>query len=328
MVPESVLVPMPNLNVAVLAPAGYAKDLGKAGTASDITLYNLKKGEVTVTFLEPTRYPERLASLFYAVSPADVAVLVVDAVTAQFGEQVLMLDCMGIREGVLILRNYLTPDELAPLLRGTVVEGYELRGDDPAALREELLERSAARSEETGAASGTVPVDHAFPVKGIGTVVLGDVVRGVVRRHDSLRLLPGGTTVQLRSIQRHDDDSAAAFAGDRAGLALKGIEADAITRGDVLTTEADLVASAHLSGRASIVKYWPAPLREGMVLQVGHWMQFLPARIQSIGLDQDWHRPQLRLELDRALVYPPDDRVLLCWLDGGRLRVVGTMVLD
>jgi hypothetical protein len=65
-----------------------------------------------------------------------------------------------------------------------------------------------------------------------------------------------------------------------------------------------------------------------MVLQVGHWMQFQPARVQSIGLDQDWHRPQLRLELDHALVYPPDDRVLLCWLDGGRLRVVGTMVLD
>jgi selenocysteine-specific translation elongation factor len=319
---------MPNLNVAVLAPAGYAKDLGKAGTASDITLYNLKKGEVTVTFLEPTRYPERLASLFYAVSPADAAVLVVDAVTAQFGEQVLMLDCMGVRHGYLILRNYLTPVELAPLIRGTVVEGYAVHDDNPGALREELLDRSALRIEEAGTTNGSVPVDHAFPVKGIGTVVLGDVVRGAVRRHDTLRLLPGGKTVQLRSIQRHDDDATAAFAGDRVGLALKGIEADEIARGDVLTTETDLVASAHLSGRASIVKYWPAPLKEGMVLSVGHWMQFQPARILGIGVDQDWHRPQLRLELERPLVYPPDDRVLLCWLDGGRLRVVGTLVLD
>ncbi len=319
---------MPNLNVAVLAPAGYAKDMGKAGTASDITLYNLKKGEVTVTFIEPTRYPERLAALFYAVSPADSAVLVVEEVSAQFGEQVLMLDCMGISEGYLVLRNYLTPEEIAPLIRGTVVEAYALREDDPIALRDELLQRSSARSEETAATTGTVPVDHAFPVKGIGTVVLGDVVRGAVRRHDSLRLLPGGRTIQLRSIQRHDDDAPAAFAGDRVGLALKGIEADDIARGDVLTTEEDLVASAHLSGRAEIVKYWPAPLREGMVLQVGHWMQFLPARLISIGVDGNWRRPQLRLELERPLVYPPDDRVLLCWLDGGRLRVIGTLVLD
>ena len=58
-------------------------------------------------------------------------VLVVDAVTAQFGEQVLMLDCMGVRDGYLVLRNYLTPAEIAPLIRGTVVEGYAVRDDNP-----------------------------------------------------------------------------------------------------------------------------------------------------------------------------------------------------
>ncbi|HAR96303.1 MAG TPA: elongation factor Tu, partial [Deltaproteobacteria bacterium] len=35
---------MSNLTVAVLAPPDYAKDLGKKGTTSDITFYNLKKG--------------------------------------------------------------------------------------------------------------------------------------------------------------------------------------------------------------------------------------------------------------------------------------------
>lgn len=319
---------MPNLNVAVLAPVGYAKDLGKAGTASDITFYNLKKGEATVTFLEPTRYPERLASLFFAVSPARAAILVVDAVTAQFGEQVLMLDCMGVREGYLILRNYLTLEQLGPLIRGTVVEGYAVRDDDPIALREEILTRASALIEDQTPTTGAVPVDHAFPVKGIGTVVLGDVVRGAVRRHDTMRVLPTNRSVQVRSIQRHDDDAAAGYVGDRVGLALKGIEADELVRGDVLATGDDLVSSAHLSGRASLVPYWPAPLKEGMVLTVGHWMQFLPARVIGIGIEGDWHRPQLRLELERSLVYPPDARVLLCWLDGGKLRVAGSLVLD
>ena len=325
---DAVYVPMPNLNVAVLAPVGYARDLGKAGTASDITFYNLKKGAATVTFLEPSRYPERLASLFFAVSPARAAILVVDEVNAQFGEQVLMLDCMGIREGYLILRNYLTPEQLTPLIRGTVVEAYVLREDDPIALREELLERASALSEDQSPSTGAVPVDHAFPVKGIGTVVLGDVVSGAIRRHDTVRVLPTSRTIQVRSIQRHDDDAPAGYLGDRVGLALKGIEADELVRGDVLTTDDDLVSSAHLSGRATLVPYWPAPLREGMVLTVGHWMQFLPARVIALGVEGDWRRPQLRLELERPLVYPPDARVLLCWLDGGRLRVVGTLLLD
>jgi len=39
---------MSNLTVAVLAPPDYSKDLGKKGTASDITFYNLKKGDATV----------------------------------------------------------------------------------------------------------------------------------------------------------------------------------------------------------------------------------------------------------------------------------------
>ena len=52
---------MGNLVVAVLGAVGYANSLGKKGTDTDITLYDLKKGEDTVTFIEPTRYPERLA---------------------------------------------------------------------------------------------------------------------------------------------------------------------------------------------------------------------------------------------------------------------------
>lgn len=319
---------MPNLNVAVLAPAGYARDLGKAGTTSDITFYNLKRGDVTVTFLEPTRYPERLASLFFALSPARAAIMVVEGISAEFGEQVLMLDCMGVREGYLVLRNYLTAEQLAPLVRGTVVEGYQVREDDSIALREELLSRAGELAEDQTPSTGSVPVDHAFPVKGIGTVVLGDVVRGAVRRHDMMRVMPTNRSAQVRSIQRHDDDAPAGYLGDRVGLALKGIEAEDMVRGDVLTTDADLVQSIHLSGKASLVPYWPAPLKEGMVLTIGHWMQFLPARLIGMGVEGDWYRPQLRLELERPLVYPPDARVLLCWLDGGRLRVVGTLTLD
>ena len=54
---------MPNLNIAVLGPHGYAKNIGKAGTESDITFVNLKKDDDTVTMIEATRYPDRLAQI-------------------------------------------------------------------------------------------------------------------------------------------------------------------------------------------------------------------------------------------------------------------------
>ncbi|MFA7198866.1 MAG: elongation factor Tu, partial [Methanoculleus sp.] len=99
---------MGNLNVAVLGPPGYAKDLGKKGTESDITFYNLKKGDDTVTIIEPTRYPERLAPLFYAASMADAVLIVVSEITPTFGEWVLMLNEVGVEQGYIVLENYVT----------------------------------------------------------------------------------------------------------------------------------------------------------------------------------------------------------------------------
>ena len=96
---------MGNLMVAVLGVQGYSAAFAKKGTSTDITLYNLKKGEDTVTLVEPTRYPERLAPLFYAASEAKKAVVVVDELNATLGESLVMLQCCGVSSGYFILRN-------------------------------------------------------------------------------------------------------------------------------------------------------------------------------------------------------------------------------
>ena len=90
---------MPNLSVAMIGPVDYAKDLGKKGTSTDITLFDMKRDLDTVSLIEPTKYPDRLASLYYACAVADAALVVVEEINAQFGECVLMLDVMGIKKG-------------------------------------------------------------------------------------------------------------------------------------------------------------------------------------------------------------------------------------
>ncbi|HPD51882.1 MAG TPA: EF-Tu/IF-2/RF-3 family GTPase [Methanoculleus sp.] len=321
---------MGNLNVAVLGPAGYAKDLGKKGTESDIIFYNLKKGGDTVTFIEPARYPERLAPLFYAASMADEALVVVSEITPIFGEWVLMLDEVGVERGSIILKNYLTPPDLAPLLRGTVLENYEFVDDDPIALRERLIARAHARRPvppEPGA-TGTVTIDHHFNIRGIGTVILGGVVRGGIRKHDTMTVYPGERAVTVRSIQKHDDDFDWAAEGDRVGLALKNIEADDLDRGYVLSTDPAIRVGTGLKTRATLVRYWPAPITPGMVLHLGHWMQFIPARVEAVQDDGDWRRPMLTLALEKDLVCLPGDRAVLHYLEGGKLRIAGHIELS
>ncbi|WP_321505827.1 EF-Tu/IF-2/RF-3 family GTPase [uncultured Methanoregula sp.] len=322
---------MSNLTIAILAPPDYAKDLGKKGTTSDITFYNLKKGDATVTFIEPTRYPEKLSSLFYAVSLADRIILVVDEINATFGECVLMLQSAGKSSGYLILKNYIGPDQVAPLIKGTVLEQYEVLEEDMLGIREKMLEisvkQTAHQKAHEGAGKGVVPVDAHFNVKGVGVVVLGSVAQGSIKKHDTLKLLPTEKSVQIRSIQKHDDDADTAVAGDRVGLALKNVESEDLDRGYVLTNDLSVQYATTVTGKAQLVKYWPAPLKEGMVIYAGHWMQFLPTRVEKVEVAGDWRMPTLTLTMEKALVYSPGARVVLHYLEGGKLRVVGSLTL-
>jgi selenocysteine-specific translation elongation factor len=318
---------MANLNVAILGALDYGKDLGKKGTASDLTFYNLKKGQNTVTFIEPTRYPERVAPLFYAVSMAQKALLIVDQINPAFGETVIMLDSVGITEGIVILRNYLAREQLAPLIKGTVVDGYEFLADDKNALRERLLEDVARMESPQNDETGTLPVDHFFNVRGIGTVVLGSVAEGSIKKHDVLMVLPGEKTALVRSIQKHDEDFDTAGVGERTGIALKGIEVDDLDRGTILTNDKSIKQVSSLVAKSAIVKYWPSPLKEGMVLHIGHWMQYVPARVEAASAQGDWHKAELRLKLDKMLVYRPGAKAVLTYPEGGKLRVLGTIDL-
>jgi selenocysteine-specific translation elongation factor len=319
---------MGNLTVAVLGAAEYAGSLGKKGTATDITLYNLKKGEGTVTFIEPTRYPERLAPLFYAVAMAEKAVVVVDELNSTLGECLVMLQCAGVTRGYFILRNYIPQEKFTPLIKGTGLEKFEFIEDNPTLLKEQCLAEAAQKTvSDASSVAGTVPVDHAFSVKGVGTVILGLVAKGTIKKHDILNILPGTMTTQVRSIQKHDDEFDSASTDDRVGLALKNVEVQDVDRGTVLTNDPSVKTSKTLETQASLVKYWSTPLKAGMVLHLGHWMQFLNCKVESVKDEGDWRKPMLTLTLEKGLVHYAGDQAVLAYLEGGKLRVAGTVTL-
>ncbi|MFZ3149873.1 MAG: EF-Tu/IF-2/RF-3 family GTPase [Methanothrix sp.] len=319
---------MANLNVAILGSLDYGKELGKKGTASDLTFYNLKKGQNTVTFIEPTRYPERLAPLFYAVSMAQMALLIVDQINSAFGESVIMLDSVGVNEGIVVLKNYISREQIAPFIKGTVVDGYDFLEDDKNVLRERLLEDVGKIDSPQNAETGSLPVDHFFNVRGIGTVVLGSVAEGSIKKHDVLMVLPGNKTAQVRSIQKHDENFDTAGVGERTGIALKGIEVEDMDRGTILTNDKSIKQVSSLTAKVNVVKYWPSPLKEGMVMHIGHWMQYVPARVEAASAKGDWHNVELKLKLDKVLVYRPGAKAVLTYPEGGKLRVVGTIDLQ
>ena len=313
---------MANLNVVVIGSPGYARELGKKGTESDVTIYNMKKGEDTLTIMEPSRYPEKLAPLSYSVFFADYAIRVVEKIDASFGESLLMLDAAGPESGAVILRNYITEDQIDRYIKETRIGNYEVLEDDVIQLREKLWKLIPASTEEE-TSYGTVIVDHYFKVKGIGTVALGVLESGTIRKHDNLKAHPGEATAQIRSIQKHDTDFDTATLHDRVGLALKNIETEEMTKGVVLTNDPTIQTTTEIKGTIQLNKFWLNPIKEGMPVHIGHWMQFNAARITTLE-----NEIEATITLDKPIAYRMGNIAAVTYLDGGNLRVMGTIKLN
>jgi selenocysteine-specific translation elongation factor len=319
---------MGNLNIAVLGAKDYAGKIGKKGTVTDMTFYEYKDGHDSFTLIEPSKFPEKLSSLFYSVAMSEFVILVVDKIDSFLGETIVMVDSLGIDKGFVVLQNYIQPEQLAPLLAGTSLEHYEPREDDPIKLREELIGMAKAQAKTAGDGTcGSCPVDSHFNVKGVGTVVLGSVIDGYFKVHDKMTVFPTKKEVILKSIQKHDIDAQDGIKGDHVGLALRGIESEELDRGFVVTTDPSVKMSRSVSGKVSLVKFWAAPLKEGMVVHIGHWMQMLPCRITAVDNGDDFRSAQVTFEMDDDMIHKPGDKAIIMYLEGGKLRVAGSIVL-
>jgi hypothetical protein len=53
----------------------------------------------------------------------------------------------------------------------------------------------------------------------------------------------------------------------------------------------------------------------------------LPCRVEKAVVENDWRMPLLTLALEKELVYPPGATAVLHYLEGGKLRVVGSVKL-
>ena len=319
---------MGNLNIAVLGAKDYAGKIGKKGTVTDMTFYDHKAGTDSFTLIEPSKYPDKLSSLFYSVGMSEFVILVVDKIDSFLGETIVMVDSLGIDKGFIILQNYIQPEQLKPLLAGTSLEGYEYREDDPIKLREELIAMAKSEGRKAGDGTcGSCPVDSHFNVKGVGTVVLGSVIDGHFKKHDKMTVFPIKREVILKSIQKHDLDADDGVKGDHVGLALRGIESDELDRGFVITTDQSVKMTRSVFGKVSLVKYWPSALKEGMVLHIGHWMQMVPCRVTAVDNGADFRSADVTFELDSDIIHKPGDKAIIMYLEGGKLRVAGSVIL-
>lgn len=225
---------MESRNIFVYNSPEFLRAVSKKGTESDITIHHRKDGDVITTFLEPSRFPEKLSSLTDCAYVADMAIINGDQINRELGEVILALDLMQKKKGFVLITEESRKGQLGQLFRGTVAEHYEFFSGNPMELMEQINNGHVERDQSENT---VVIIDHFFKVKSVGTVALGFVMEGILKKHQKLFLSDSGKEVQIRSIQMHDEDQEIAPAGSRVGLALKNVDADELGRGMYLSSE-------------------------------------------------------------------------------------------
>jgi selenocysteine-specific elongation factor len=230
----------------------------------------------------------------------DLALLVVacdDGVMPQTREHVAILALLGVRSAVVALTKRdlvdaetaeLAAADVDDLLAGTPLAGapmVETSARTGAGLDElrEALDRAAAAVEpRTQAGATRLPIDRAFTLHGIGTVVTGTLWSGSIAAGDRLALVPEGGDVRVRSVEVHDQAVERADAGQRVAANLVGVEREAIPRGAALGTPGAFPASYRLDVELHALPHGPG-IGQGALVQVLLGTACVDARVALLG---------------------------------------------
>ena len=153
--------------------------------------------------------------LFQAIALAEYVIFHVNTLDKFTGEQILALDALGKKEGILSHSYDVDEARLDLMIKGTVLEGYKKVEQDK--IKEELVNFPTAKKD----GSTSIVIDHTFDVKGVGTVALGKVLSGKIAQYDKIQHYPSEIEAMVKSIQMHDDDVKESISPARVGFSQK-----------------------------------------------------------------------------------------------------------
>jgi selenocysteine-specific translation elongation factor len=300
---------MKSVNFVVLGDASIADELGKKGSSSNITLYDRKSSDRISTFVVPSSFPEKVQSLVQSIALAEHAILNVKSVDKSLGEQIVALDSAGMTTGFILAEGM--EDDVRRIVQGTVLENYKFVTLDE--MKRAIDSTEPARME----GPAKILIDASFDVKGVGAVLLGVVRRGVAKKHAELELMPGAKSVSVRSIQMHDDDVESADAPARVGLAVKGVEAKDVERGDVIAEKKSLKSSSEIKIKFVKSKFYRGEINSSSTFHLCVGLQIKPVKIA--GAEKD----EISVSSERPLAYESGEVCVLVDLNSQSSRIVG-----
>ncbi len=322
---------------------GITIDLG-------FTMFVLDK--YLVTLVDAPGHADLIRSVVAGSNIIDAAILVVAADEGpmiQTGEHLVVLQSMGV-ERILVAvtkTDLVTPKKIASveekiraILTDTSFTDTEfvrvsaLKGEGIDEFRAALLRVLTPRDRDSESPL-SIPIDHAFPVKGHGTVVTGTIQRGSIRLGEEVEIAPLGKTSRVRSIQTFGEEREMASAGDRVGVNVPEIDDTEIARGDYLCTPRSMARTTSFIAQLKTNPLYKGRITKRMTISVSAGMpavtgQIIPFTVsnedrvvQEIVEVPEFHAALL---LQKPIALAKETKVLLLRTDlpPSQMRIIGS----
>jgi selenocysteine-specific elongation factor len=257
-----------------------------------------------VTLVDAPGHADLITSVVSGTNIIDAAILTVAAnegPMVQTGEHIVVLQSMGIDTVVVAITKVDLVDNevLAKVterikrvlsdsgvstsyfipISATTGQGIEQLKDALAAILE-----PRQRDVE---GSLLMPIDHAFPIKGHGTIVTGTILRGQVSVGDTIQVMPQGTMAKIRSIQTFGDERRTAKAGDRVGANIPDLDDKNISRGNYVCAPDSMTKTTGVIARIHTNPLYRGRVTSRMVLNATVGMPNITSEIIPFKTDND-----------------------------------------
>ena len=303
----------------------------RRGITIDLNFAPLDLGDAgTVGLVDVPGHENLVRTMVAGASGLDVALLVIAAdegIMPQTLEHLAVLEHLRVPAGIPVLTkaDLAPPGQLARLaaevaerLARSPVE-FEppvitstRSGEGIEALRARIAACVRRASPRPPGDLFRLPVDRAFSIAGVGTVVTGTAWSGSVSVGDGVTLLPAGLSGRVRSIEGHGRALQRSEAGTRTAVGIAGIGREAISRGAALVADGDgwPVVSA-LDVELTLQADAPRPLGPRARVRILIGTAEVMARVRPRSAIQPGSAGMARLALEAPLVARGGDRFVV-----------------
>jgi len=204
----------------------------------------------------PMRQPREHILLAYQVGVPNIVVFLNKVDQVDDPELVDLVE-QEIRE---LLTKYNYPGDKTPIIRGSALKALEAKSQDDEAAKP-IMELTKALDEfipepvRDKEKPFLLPVEDVFSIEGRGTVVTGRIERGMIKLNDEVEIVgirPTQKTV-VTGIEMFNKSLDEGFAGDNAGILLRGLKKEDVERGQILSKPGSVTPHTEFEGEVYIL---------------------------------------------------------------------------